>query len=121
MQTSSVLRPRAILLLLIPLLLAACTGTVKAPAVKAPAVLQGDFRTHDPSIIRQDSAYYVFSAGDEGGLNHGTIQVRRSSDLANWELVGTVFPDIPEWIGKELGRTPPNLWAPDISFLNGKY
>jgi len=121
MQTRSVLRPRIILLLLTPVLLAACARTAKAPAVKAPAVLQGDFRTHDPSIIRQDSAYYVFSTGDEGGLNHGTIQIRRSIDLANWELVGTIFSDIPKWIGDELGGVPPNLWAPDISFLNGKY
>ena len=121
MQTRSVLRPRIILLLLTPVLLAACARTAKAPAVKAPAVLQGDFRTHDPSIIRQDSAYYVFSTGDEGGLNHGTIQIRRSIDLANWELVGTIFSDIPKWIGDELGDVPPNLWAPDISFLNGKY
>jgi arabinan endo-1,5-alpha-L-arabinosidase len=121
MQTRSVVRPRIILLLLMPLLLAACARAAKAPAIKAPAVLQGDFRTHDPSIIRQDSTYYVFSTGDERGLNHGTIQIRRSTDLANWQLVGTIFPDIPEWIGNELGDVPPNLWAPDISFFNGKY
>jgi arabinan endo-1,5-alpha-L-arabinosidase len=99
----------------------AAAPATKAPALKAPDVLQGDFRTHDPSIIAQDSAYYVFSTGDEGGLNHGTIQIRRSTDLASWKLVGTVFPDIPEWIGKELGSVPPNLWAPDTSFFNGKY
>jgi arabinan endo-1,5-alpha-L-arabinosidase len=110
-----------------PLLLAACAGVkgiptpAGAPAIKAPTVLQGDFRTHDPSIIRQDSAYYVFSTGDEGGLNHGTIQIRRSTDLAIWKLVGTIFPSIPEWVGAELGGVPPNLWAPDISFFNDKY
>src|SRR6266540_3695689 len=49
MQTGSVLRPRIVLLLLMPLLLAAC-----ARATKAPAVLQGDFRVHDPSIMKQD-------------------------------------------------------------------
>ena len=116
MQTRSVFRPRIVFLLLMPLLLAAC-----ARATKAPAVLQGDFRVHDPSIIKQDDAYYVFSTGDEGGLNHGTIQIRRSTDLTNWKLVGTIFPSIPEWIGSEIGGVPPNLWAPDISFFNGKY
>src|SRR5690242_9407129 len=111
----SVTRPRIVLLLLMPLLLAACAGVkgiptpAGAPAIKAPTVLQGDFRTHDPSIIRQDSAYYVFSTGDEGGLNHGTIQIRRSTDLAIWKLVGTIFPSIPEWVGAELGGVPPNL------------
>ncbi len=49
MQTRSVLRPRIVLLLLMPLLLTAC-----ARATKAPAVLQGDFRVHDPSIMKQD-------------------------------------------------------------------
>jgi hypothetical protein len=71
MQPGSAVRPRIILLLLMPLLLAACARAAKAPTVKAPGVLQGDFRTHDPSIIRQDSAYYVFSNGDQGGLNYG--------------------------------------------------
>jgi arabinan endo-1,5-alpha-L-arabinosidase len=111
-----------------PVLLVACARATKeiptqegAPAIKAPTALQGDFRVHDPSMIKQDGAYYVFSTGDEGGLNQGTIQIRRSTDLASWKLVGTIFPSIPEWIGKELGKVPPNLWAPDISFFNQKY
>lgn len=116
MQTRSVVRPRIILLLLMPLLLAAC-----ARAAKAPTVLQGDFRVHDPSIIKQNDSYYVFSTGDERGLNHGTIQIRRSPDLTNWELLGTIFPSVPDWIGATIGGVPPNLWAPDISFFNGKY
>jgi arabinan endo-1,5-alpha-L-arabinosidase len=99
-----------------PLLLAAC-----ARATKAPAVLQGDFRVHDPALIKQGETYYVFSTGDERGLNHGAIQIRRSTDLANWELAGTVFSDIPAWVGQAIGGAPPNLWAPDISYFNGKY
>ena len=99
-----------------PLLIAAC-----ARAAKAPTVLQGDFRVHDPSIIKQNDSYYVFSTGDERGLNHGTIQIRRSPDLTNWELLGTIFPSVPDWVGATIGGAPPNLWAPDISFFNGKY
>jgi len=116
MQTRSVLRPRIVLLLLMSLSLAAC-----ARVTKAPAVLQGDFRVHDPSIIKQDGAYYVFSTGDEHGLNQGNVQIRRSTDLTNWELAGTIFPTMPDWIGKTIGGIPPNLWAPDISFFNEKY
>jgi arabinan endo-1,5-alpha-L-arabinosidase len=88
---------------------------------KAPSALKGDFRVHDPSLIRQGSTYYVFSTGDERGLNQGNVQIRKSADLETWELVGTVFPTIPDWVGKAIGGTPPNLWAPDISFFNGKY
>ena len=95
-----IFRPHIVLLLLMPLLLAACarateeTPTLQptqgklqggVPTVKAPTALQGDFRTHDPSIIGQDGKYYVFSTGDEGGLNQGTIRIRRSTDLVNWK------------------------------------
>jgi arabinan endo-1,5-alpha-L-arabinosidase len=106
--------------------LASCGATTPAAsatptAMSAPSVLKGDFRVHDPSMIRQGGTYYVFSTGEEYGLNQGNIQIRKSTDLVNWELVGTVFPTIPDWIGKTIGGTPPNLWAPDISYFNEKY
>lgn len=101
--------------------LAGCGSDQRATAVAAPVVLKGDIRTHDPGLIRQDATYYVFSTGDERGLNQGNIQIRASNDLASWELLGTVFQAIPGWIGEELGSTPPNLWAPDIAYFNGKY
>jgi arabinan endo-1,5-alpha-L-arabinosidase len=69
------------------------------PAAPAPSALKGDFRVHDPSMIRQGDTYYVFSTGDEQGLNQGNIQIRTSTDLVTWELAGTVFPTIPDWIG----------------------
>lgn len=108
-------------ILLLMMALASCGSDQRATVAPAPAVLAGDIRTHDPGMIRQDSTYYVFSTGDERGLNQGNIQIRKSTDLASWELLGTVFKAIPDWISDELGSTPPNLWAPDISFFNGKY
>jgi arabinan endo-1,5-alpha-L-arabinosidase len=121
MLTNKFLARRAIVrLLLVLMLLASCAHAMKAP-IKAPSQLQGDVRVHDPSMIKQDDTSYVFSTGDERGLNQGNIQIRKSSDLANWELVGTVFAAIPDWITAELGSTPPNLWAPDITHFNGKY
>jgi hypothetical protein len=126
-KARATIHPRIALLLLRPVLLVACARATKeiptqegAPAIKAPTALQGDFRVHDPSMIKQDGAYYVFSTGDEGGLNRGTIQIRRSTDLASWKLIGTIFPSIPEWIGKELGKVPPGSlcrpwWPNDLS------
>jgi arabinan endo-1,5-alpha-L-arabinosidase len=101
-------------------LLAACAGTA-APAAPAPAKLSGDFRAHDPSMIKQGGVYYLFSTGDEYGLNGGTIQIRRSGDMARWELAGTVFDQIPDWVAQALGGAPPNLWAPDIVERGGRY
>jgi arabinan endo-1,5-alpha-L-arabinosidase len=113
-------------LLLMPLVLASCANRLPfaggAPtAAPAPQELKGDFRVHDPSMIKQGDAYYVFSTGEERGYNSGNIQIRRSTDMATWERIGSVFIVIPAWIGQAIGGTPPNLWAPDISFHNGTY
>lgn len=123
-------------LALVLMLVTSCSGARPAtPAVSTttmptapagaplpiPKVMTGDIRTHDPGMIHQGQTYYVFSTGDERGLNEGNILIRQSSDLSYWQLVGTVFQTIPAWVTQELGKTPPNLWAPDIAFFNGKY
>ena len=112
--------PQHAIVLLLLLVIISCARTARAP-ITAPNQFQGDVRVHDPSLIKQDETYYIFSTGDERGLNQGNIQIRKSTDLANWDLVGTVFSEIPKWITEELGATPPNLWAPDITRLNGIY
>lgn len=112
--------------LVLAIILSACQSTLTATStptatLKAPTLLIGDIRVHDPAIIEQDGTYYVFSTGQENGLNGGTIQIRKSSDLAKWVLIGTVWEGVPGWITEALGSTPPNLWAPDITYFNGKY
>lgn len=115
------------------LLLGACGGAVAtptpqptpapatpAPVTPAPAELAGNYSVHDPSMIKQGQTYYVYSTGDNN-FNQGNIQIRTSSDMASWKFVGTVFKTTPAWIADELGERPGNLWAPDISFFNGKY
>ena len=75
----------------------------------------GDVRdVPDPAIIRDGAVYYVFSTAPG-------IQIRRSRDLLEWELVGTVFEGaLPEWAQDEVPGTE-FPWAPDISFFNGQY
>lgn len=79
----------------------------------------GDFEAHDPSLIRAGDTYYAFSTGypERGG---GAPQIRASKNLRDWTYVGTVFEGIPAWVGREIGPVE-NLWAPDISFRNGRY
>ncbi|NOX96725.1 MAG: arabinan endo-1,5-alpha-L-arabinosidase, partial [Nitrospirae bacterium] len=68
---------------------------------------------HDPSIIKQADTFYVFSTG------HG-IPIRRSTNLYDWENIGSVFKKMPDWMPKLVpGVKFP--WAPDISFFNGRY
>jgi arabinan endo-1,5-alpha-L-arabinosidase len=81
--------------------------------------LTGDYPlTHDPSIGRQGNRYYVFATGNAPG--GGQFAVRCSTDLTDWKLCGHVFDEIPAWIRADSPKTR-ELWAPDVSYFNGKY
>lgn len=81
--------------------------------------LAGDYpMTHDPSIARENGAYYVFATGFAPG--GGQMAVRCSKNLTDWKLCGHVFDAIPAWIQKVSPKTR-ELWAPDISYFHGLY
>jgi len=70
----------------------------------------------DPTIIqsKQDARYYIFSTGRG-------IPIHRSNDLLNWERIGRVFDtSVPAWARAEVPGAR-NIWAPEISYFNGKY
>jgi arabinan endo-1,5-alpha-L-arabinosidase len=82
-------------------------------------VLTGDYpRTHDPSMAREGNRYYVFATGR--APDGGQLPIRCSDNLTDWKLCGHVFDALPGWIQKASPKTR-DLWAPDISFFNGKY
>jgi arabinan endo-1,5-alpha-L-arabinosidase len=88
----------------------------------APRVVmvEGDVEdTHDPSIIKEGSTWYVFSTGN-GRDRGGELPIRCSQDLVHWKHCGYVLPAIPDWIKKESPKTR-ELWAPDISYFNSEY
>ena len=70
--------------------------------------------THDPSLIRAANTFYLFATG-------GLLTVRSSTDLAKWNNAGAIFNTLPSWIKDALGQTITDLWAPDVSFVNGTY
>jgi arabinan endo-1,5-alpha-L-arabinosidase len=74
---------------------------------------------HDPSIIRQDSTYYLFST-DASSTQGGFIPIRCSTDKIAWSACGYVFATLPSWI---FGAVPQasEIWAPDISYFNSLY
>lgn len=81
--------------------------------------LQGDVQgVHDPAIIKDRDAYYVFCTGRRPGV--GIIPIRTSTDLRHWTLSGAVFEKLPDWCTKEV-PTARDAWAPDISFFEGKF
>ena len=74
---------------------------------------------HDPSAIREGDTYYIFSTnlGSAGG---GQIPWRFSKDLVTWEKGGTVLPALPQWATEAVEGTE-GIWAPDISYMGGRY
>jgi len=74
---------------------------------------------HDPSIIRQGDTYYVFST-DLGGGAGAQIPWRFSPDLRKWEKGGYVFDAVPDWAREAVPGTL-GIWAPDVSYVNGRY
>jgi arabinan endo-1,5-alpha-L-arabinosidase len=82
--------------------------------------VEGDVEgVHDPSIIAQGGTWYLFGTATEKGP-HAQLPMRCSNDLQHWKRCGAVFAGIPDWIQKESPETK-DLWAPDISYFNGKY
>ena len=75
--------------------------------------LTGSYSVHDPCIIKHGAYYYVFSTGTG-------IEIRRSADLHNWIFVGRIFSTLPQWVVDEVPGVS-NLWAPDISYRDGRY
>ena len=88
---------------------------IKPLVAQQPSInLSGDIRqVHDPSIIKAGNTYYVLST-------RAGIAIRCSNDLVQWRLCGDVFAHLPEWAVKDVPGLR-GLWAPDISFFNGKY
>lgn len=84
------------------------------------ARLSGDLTpVHDPVIIREGDTYHVFSTGFGPG-SQGIIASRTSRDLVHWEKGTAPLDRLPDWVAKAIpGAT--NIWAPDISYVNGRY
>jgi arabinan endo-1,5-alpha-L-arabinosidase len=75
----------------------------------------GDIRgVHDPCLIKAGDTYVLFATGRG-------IPMRRSSDLEKWSSSGRVFEEIPEWCAREVPGFRGWIWAPDISYFNGRY
>ena len=97
-------------------------GSSEAPGEKSSPRLEltGELRAHDPALIRDEAGrWYVFSTGDPA-VASGSIQIRRSSNLHEWELAGTVFDAIPDWV-REAVPGVENLWAPDVLAHEGQF
>lgn len=90
-------------------------STVIAQESTALDVTGAILNVHDPVMTKYGDSYYLFCTG-------GGIPVRRSPDMLDWRLArgALPFPFMPE---EAYAYVPDatDLWAPDISFYNGKF
>src|SRR5580704_12725923 len=94
------------------------TGTLDEPRA---ILVEGDVvGTHDPSIIKEGDVWYLFATTPPHLKTGEQFPVRCSKDLAHWKVCGHVFSETPTWIKQESPKTK-ELWAPDISYFDGKY
>jgi arabinan endo-1,5-alpha-L-arabinosidase len=78
-----------------------------------PAVAQ-EIQVHDPAMIKQNNTYYLFCTGKG-------ISVFSSVDMKNWQKAKPVFETAPSWAVETIPGFKGHIWAPDISFHDGKY
>ncbi|MEU6415164.1 family 43 glycosylhydrolase [Microbispora sp. NPDC046933] len=79
-----------------------------------PGRVTGDTGVHDPSVAkRPDGGYLLAHTGDN-------IVLKTSPDRTAWRNAGVVFPGGAPWTTSYTGGSR-NLWAPDISYHNGRY
>jgi len=67
----------------------------------------------DPTIMKaNDGNFYLYATEDIRN-----VPIFCSSDLINWEFLGTAFTDQtrPTFVSRG------GIWAPDINYINGKY
>ena len=70
---------------------------------------------HDPVMIKEKNTYYLFTTGNG-------VQVFSSKDMKNWRKEMSVFSKTPDWVTQALPNfRGGSMWAPDISYHNGKF
>jgi arabinan endo-1,5-alpha-L-arabinosidase len=104
-------------ILLAPLISACATAVDEPRAIHVEGDVVG---AHDPSIIKEGDTWYVFTTTPPHLKTPDQFPIRCSNDLTHWKACGYVFAEIPAWIAQLSPKTK-ELWAPDISFFDGKF
>lgn len=97
------------------IIMALLLGGIAGGSKLSVSAQSGVVPVHDPSMIKAGNCYYVYSTG-------GTMSIQKLCEpVGTWTNVGSVFRGIPGWIYDVIGHVPPDLWAPDVNYFNGKY
>ncbi|GAA2644296.1 arabinan endo-1,5-alpha-L-arabinosidase [Paractinoplanes durhamensis] len=89
-------------------------GAAEAATYPNPGVVTGSINVHDPGIVKKpDGTYLIAHTGNN-------IVLKTSTDRTAFKDAGVAFPSGASWTTSYTGGSA-NLWAPDISYRNGKY
>ncbi|GLY33015.1 arabinan endo-1,5-alpha-L-arabinosidase [Kineosporia sp. NBRC 101731] len=81
-----------------------------------PGAVSGNVAVHDPSMVKGPDGTYLLAATAPG------IALRTSTDRTKFTYTGLAFPNgTATWTDEYTGTSNGNLWAPDLSYQNGKY
>ena len=98
----------------VPSATVAATPTVAPPSYPGPGAVSGATGTHDPTMVKTPAGTYIVAqTGND-------IALTTSTDRTTFRAAGTVFPGGAPWTTTYTGGSR-NLWAPDISYHNGRY
>ncbi|MEV4110671.1 arabinan endo-1,5-alpha-L-arabinosidase [Nonomuraea sp. NPDC049695] len=90
------------------------TPTTPPLSYPGPGRVTGDVGVHDPSVVKKpDGTYLLVHTGNN-------IAIKTSTDRTAWRNAGVAFPNGAPWTTSYTGGSA-NLWAPDISYRNGRY
>lgn len=76
--------------------------------------LKQNINAHDPVMIAQNNRYYLYCTGKG-------IAVWSSKDRISWKAEPPVFDTAPQWAVDAVPGFKGYIWAPDISFSDGRY
>jgi arabinan endo-1,5-alpha-L-arabinosidase len=127
MRTTRTFRSASRTILAGLLALTACAATERYSTLSVleatPLVVNGlsgnTSPVHDPSIIRQNTTYYLFTSDPINPIPDQYLPIRCSTDKITWSPCGQVFRKLPAWASAIPGVS--DLWAPDISYFGGLY
>ncbi|KAA9378501.1 family 43 glycosylhydrolase [Microbispora cellulosiformans] len=87
---------------------------VKLVSYPDPGYVTGDVTAHDPEVTKKpDGSYLLAYTGDN-------IALKTSTDRTAWRNAGVAFPGGASWTHAYTNGSN-TLWAPDITYVNGRY
>ncbi|MFI2490405.1 arabinan endo-1,5-alpha-L-arabinosidase [Promicromonospora kroppenstedtii] len=107
-------RQTAVALLVAAGLAIASAAPAATAAYPDPGVVTGSTGVHDPEVAKSPGGNYLLAHTGAG------ITLKTSTDRTRWNDAGAVFPNGAPWAHSYTNGSD-HLWAPDITYVNGRY